>query len=81
MTTRTFNERTNDIELVADAITNAVKVALPAMVRREVELQLARTTDTDEPRQAVSGKAVLTRTSADTPAHPWPGTLPRPGKS
>ena len=42
MTIRNVTDRARDIELVSDAITNAIKVALPAMVRREVELQLAR---------------------------------------
>jgi len=82
MTTRTINERASDIELVADAITNAVKVALPAMVRREVEMQLARAGDLDEPRQVPPGKTgAVTRTTVDLPPHPWPGTLPRPGKT
>jgi len=81
MTARTINERTNDIELVADAITSAVKVALPAMVRREVELQLAHKGDRDELRQATPDKAVVfTRGPADEPLHPWPATLPRPGE-
>ena len=66
MTTRTLNERARDIELVADAITNAVKVALPAMVRREVQLQLARVGDLDEPQQAPAGKTgVAKQTSTD----------------
>jgi hypothetical protein len=80
MTTRTINERARDVELVADAITSAVKIALPAMVRREVEMQLSRAGKQDEARQAPAGNSPgLPRKSGDVP-HPWPGTLPRPAK-
>jgi hypothetical protein len=74
MTARNFEDRARDVELVADTITNAVKAALPAMVRKEVEMQLAA-------RQAAPRKTTaITRNSNELPPHPWPPTLPRPEK-
>lgn len=59
MTARTPDERARDVELVADAITNAVKAALPSIVRREVEMQLgARSSGQDDSQRAPMGKIV-----------------------
>ena len=58
MTVRTPEERARDIELVADAVSNAVKAALPSIVRREVEMQLgARSSGLDDSGRAPMGKA------------------------
>jgi len=74
MTARNVEDRARDVELVADAITNAVKAALPAIVRKEIELQLTG-------RQATSSNpAAVAKNSSELPPHPWPPTLPRPGK-
>ena len=74
MSTRNLEDRARDVELVADAITGAIKAALPAMVRKEVEIQLAGC-------QAPSSKTgTATKNSNQLPSHPWPPTLPRPGK-
>ncbi len=49
------SDRARDVDLVADAITNAVKLALPGIVRKEVELQLGvRET---QPRSMQVGKS------------------------
>jgi hypothetical protein len=40
MNQRSPTDRARDVELVADAITSAVRLALPGIVRKEVELQL-----------------------------------------
>lgn len=41
MTTRSPQDRLRDVELISDAVTGALRAALPAMVRKEIELQLA----------------------------------------
>jgi hypothetical protein len=40
MIPHTAADRARDVELVADSITNAIRLALPSIVRKEVELQL-----------------------------------------
>lgn len=41
MIARSYGERERDVTLIADAVTAALKAALPGIVRKEVETQLA----------------------------------------
>lgn len=54
---RTPEERAKDVELVAEAVSSAVKAALPSLVRREVEMQLGtRSSQRSNSHQAPLGK-------------------------
>jgi hypothetical protein len=56
--TRSFTERERDVTLIADAVTSALKAALPGIVRREVEMQLgARAKEYSDPGERLGGRA------------------------